>query len=106
MPDAWSDKRERQYQHIKKNQQQRYGKSEERAKEIAARTVNEERRRKGETKGETKGDPQRTEGTGNPNSSLESRTKAQLYNRAAELDIDGRSEMSKQELVEAIRAAE
>lgn len=101
MPDAWSAKRERQYEHIKKSQKQR-GKSEERAKEIAARTVNKERRQEGETKSGKK----RTEGTGNPNSSLESRTKDELYNRAKQLGIDGRSSMTKAELVEAIRAAQ
>ncbi len=101
MPDAWSDKRERQYEHIEKSLRQR-GTSAERAKEIAARTVNDQRRKEGETQSGKK----RTEGTGNPNTSLESRTKDQLYNRAKELGIDGRSSMSKDELVEAIRAAQ
>ena len=101
MPDAWSDKRERQYEHIKSSQKKR-GKSEERAKEVAARTVNKQRRQEGETQSGKK----RTEGTGNPSSPLESRTKDELYNRAKQLGIDGRSSMSKDELVEAIRAAQ
>jgi len=99
MPEAWSDKRERQYEHIKESLVGD-GKSEERAKEIAARTVNKQRRQEHETESGKK----RTEGTGNPNTPLESRTKEELYNRADELDIDGRSKMSKDELIEAIRA--
>ena len=46
--DAWSAKRERQYEHIKESEQQQ-GRSTKRAKEIAARTVNKERAEKGET---------------------------------------------------------
>jgi plasmid stabilization system protein ParE len=49
MPDAWSDKRERQYEHIKDSYEDR-GVSEDEAEERAARTVNKERREKGETK--------------------------------------------------------
>lgn len=47
--EAWSDKRERQYQHIKESELER-GRSEERAQEIAAATVNKTRREEGETK--------------------------------------------------------
>jgi hypothetical protein len=47
--DAWSDKRERQYEHIK-DSELKQGRSTKRAKEIAARTVNKERAEKGETK--------------------------------------------------------
>jgi plasmid stabilization system protein ParE len=46
---AWSDKRERQYEHIKETYEER-GRSEDKAEEIAARTVNKERREHGETK--------------------------------------------------------
>jgi hypothetical protein len=95
-PEAWSNKDERQYEHIKESAKDR-GKSEERAKEIAARTVNKERREEGRTPNKT------TSGTGNPNQPLEDRSKEELENRAAELDIDGRSKMSKDELVKAIR---
>ncbi|TWT32169.1 hypothetical protein KOR34_39300 [Posidoniimonas corsicana] len=97
MPPAWSDKDERQYEHIKQNAQQR-GKSEERAEEIAARTVNKQRRSEGRTPNKT------TQGTGNPNTGLEDRTVDELRNRAAELQIEGRSKMNKQELVDAIRS--
>jgi plasmid stabilization system protein ParE len=46
---AWSDKRERQYEHIKDSYEER-GRSEDKAEELAARTVNKERREAGETK--------------------------------------------------------
>lgn len=94
--EAWSKKDERQYEHIRKSERER-GRSSERAKEIAARTVNDQRRREGRTENKT------TQGTGNPNSPLESRTVQQLRNRARELDIRGRSSMRKDELISAIR---
>ena len=49
MPESWSAKRERQYEHVKESEKER-GRSEERAEEIAARTVNKTRREHGETK--------------------------------------------------------
>lgn len=98
MPGAWSNKDERQYEHIKESQKER-GISEGRAKEIAGRTVNKTRREKGRTPNKT------TQGTGNPNRPLEERSKQELYNRAKDLDISGRSRMGKQELVRAIRRA-
>lgn len=49
MPKEWSDKRERQYEHIKDSYEDR-GKSEDKAEELAARTVNKERAEQGETK--------------------------------------------------------
>ncbi len=73
------------------------GKSEDRAQEIAARTVNKNRREEGRTPNRT------TQGTGNPNRGLEARTKDELENRAAELNIRGRSKMKKAELIDAIR---
>jgi plasmid stabilization system protein ParE len=96
MPDAWSDKEERQYEHIKERARKR-GKSAARAREIAARTVNKQRRQQGKTPQKT------TQGTGNPNKRLEDRTKQELYNRARQLKIGGRSKMNKSELVDAIR---
>lgn len=98
--EAWSDKDERQYEHVKESEKER-GRSEDRAEEIAARTVNKQRREEGRTKS----GQQSTSGTGNPNTKLEERTKKELENRAAELDIDGRSQMDKDELVRAIRKA-
>jgi hypothetical protein len=49
MPRAWSAKDERQYEHIKANEQKR-GRSEDKAEEIAARTVNKQRRQEGRAK--------------------------------------------------------
>jgi len=49
LPKVWSDKRERQYEHTKESYEDR-GRSEDKAEEIAARTVNKERAEKGETK--------------------------------------------------------
>ena len=50
MPKAWSNKDERQYEHIKEGYEKKGGKSAERAEEIAARTVNKERHEEGRTK--------------------------------------------------------
>jgi plasmid stabilization system protein ParE len=49
MPSSWSDKRERQYEHIKDSYEDR-GRSEDKAEELAARTVNKTRSESGETK--------------------------------------------------------
>lgn len=96
MPE-WIDKDERQYEHVKKSSMRR-GRSEERATEIAARTVNKQRRQQGRTQ------RRRTSGTGNPNTPLEERTRDELYNRARQLGVSGRSRMRKSELIEAIRS--
>lgn len=98
MPREWSDKDERQYDKIKKSAKQG-GHSTERAKEIAARTVNKQRRGEGRTKEKT------SQATGNPKGRLEDRTREELYNRAKELNISGRSNMGKSDLVSAIRRA-
>jgi hypothetical protein len=102
---AWSNKRERQYQHIKEGQRER-GTSESRAEEIAARTVNKNRAQSGESKQASKTStkdisPQRRgglrshTGSGGP-------TKDQLYNEAKQRNIKGRSSMSKKELAHAL----
>ena len=96
MPEAWSDKDERMYEQIMRSERKR-GKSAKQAREIAARTVNQQRRKEGRTANES------TRGTGNPHSRLEDRTVEQLRNRARELDISGRSSMKKAELISAIR---
>lgn len=98
MPKAWSRKDERKYEKIRKSSIEQ-GVKEERAEEIAARTVNRDRREEGRTKSGRK----TTSGTGNPNTSLEERSRQQLYNRAKELHIEGRSRMDKNALVRAIR---
>jgi hypothetical protein len=96
--DAWSGKDERKYEKIKKSAERR-GTSTGRAKEIAARTVNRDRR----VEGRTRSGRTTTTGTGNPNRPLEERSKQELYNRAKQMDIRGRSRMNKSELVRAIR---
>jgi hypothetical protein len=83
------------YKHIKKSAQDD-GKSENRAEEIAARTVNKQRREEGRTKNK------RTSGTGNPNTPLADRTRDELYNLAQEMNVKGRSHMTKSELVRAL----
>ena len=96
MPKAWSNKDERQYQHIKDSEREQ-GKSKEKAEEIAARTVNKQRREQGRTPNV------KTQGTGNPNTYLVDRTVDELRNLAAERGIKGRSKMKKAELITAIR---
>jgi plasmid stabilization system protein ParE len=96
MPRRWTDKDERKYEHIKEGELKR-GVNVRRAKEIAARTVNKSRREEGRTEN------QRTQGTGNPNTSLKERSKEELMNRARQMGIAGRSRMTKTELVRAIQ---
>ncbi|TWT90368.1 hypothetical protein Mal64_07570 [Pseudobythopirellula maris] len=97
MPQAWSDKDERQYEHVKKSAKDR-GRSDDRAEEIAARTVNKQRRQEGRTPNKT------TQGTGNPNTAFEDRTVEELRNRATQLGIKGRSKMRKEDLIQEIRS--
>jgi hypothetical protein len=96
MPTAWSNKDERMYEHIKESSEGK-GMPEKRAKEIAARTVNKNRREEGRTPNKT------TQGKGNPNKSLGDRTVGELKNIARDLNVEGRSKMKKDDLVEAIR---
>ena len=96
MPNAWTSKDERQYEKIRQSSRRR-GRSDERAKEIAARTVNKQRRKEGRTPNKT------TQGTGNPRLPLTDRTVAELRNLASERKIRGRSKMNKAELVRAIQ---
>jgi hypothetical protein len=98
MPRGWSKKDERMYDHIKESSQER-GAGEDRAEEIAARTVNKHRREEGRTPNT------RTQGTGNPNAPLAERTRDELQNLARELNVRGRSAMRKDELVAAIQKA-
>ncbi|MFC8386471.1 plasmid stabilization protein [Nocardia sp. NPDC057272] len=100
---AWSDKRERQYKDIKKSERDR-GRSEGRAEEIAARTVNKTRAQHGETKGSSKssrssGSSQRS---GGQRAQGGGKTRDQLYDEARRRNIDGRSKMNKQELANAL----
>ena len=95
-PRAWSAKDERQYEHVKQSELER-GRKRERAEEIAARTVNKQRRSEG------RAEQPRSRATGNPNASLHERSRDELYNRARELAIDGHSKMRKSDLIRAIR---
>jgi plasmid stabilization system protein ParE len=103
---AWSKKRERQYEHIKGSLEDR-GTSDEKAEEIAARTVNKERARTGEAK--TSSRLSRTDMSSGRRGGLRSgtnrpkgRTKDQLYNEAKHMGIKGRSRMTKEQLQRAV----
>ena len=105
MPRGWTEKRERQYEHIKQGVLER-GEDEDTAEEIAARTVNKERARAGEAKEPSKlsvndissgrrGGLRSHKGSGG-------RTKAQLYEEAKDKHIKGRSAMTKAQLERAV----
>ena len=102
---AWSKKRERQYDHIKEGLEDR-GRSEDEAEEIAARTVNKERARSGESNqaSRTSTDDISSGRRGGLRSHRGSggRTRDQLYQEAKEKNIKGRSTMSKAELEKAV----
>src|ERR671918_368802 len=101
-------KRARQYEHVKDSAKER-GASTKRAKEIAARTVNKERARSGESRERSRSSTQdissgrrggKRSGSGGP----KGRTRDQLYNEAKKLNIEGRSRMNKQQLLRAVES--
>jgi hypothetical protein len=103
---AWSNKRERQYEHIVDSEKDQ-GRSTKRAKEIAARTVNKQRARTGEARESSRTSRQdmssgrrggQRSGTNRP----KGRTKEQLYNEAKKMNISGRSRMNKHQLQRAV----
>jgi hypothetical protein len=99
-------KRARQYEHIKDSQLDQ-GASEDRAEEIAARTVNKERARHGESRQRSRSSTQdissgRRGGQRSGSSGPRGRTRDQLYNEAKKLGIDGRSKMNKSQLQRAV----
>ena len=99
-------KRARQYEHIKKSERQQ-GASEDRAEEIAARTVNKERARQGESRQRSRTSTEdissgRRGGQRSGTSRPKGRTRDQLYNEARQLGIEGRSKMSKAQLQRAV----
>jgi hypothetical protein len=101
-------KRARQYEKIKKSQRQRRT-SEGRAKEIAARTVQKERARSGESRQRSRTSTRdissgRRGGKRSGTSGPKGRTRDQLYNEAKKLNIDGRSRMNKSQLQRAVNA--
>jgi hypothetical protein len=102
---AWSAKRERQYKHIKEGLEKR-GSGEDKAEEIAARTVNKERARSGEAKQSSRLSKQDI--SSGRRGGLRShrgpggRTRDQLYEEAKRRNIAGRSKMTKAELEKAL----
>jgi hypothetical protein len=101
----WSDKRERQYEHIKSGLEER-GRSEDTAEQIAARTVNKERARHGESKEKSRTSTDDISsgrrGGLRSHSGSGGRTKEQLYADAKRKGIKGRSKMNKSELAKAV----
>ena len=101
-------KRARQYEHIKQSERDQ-GRSESRAEEIAARTVNKERARGGESReaSRTSTDDMSSSRRGGQRSGTnreKGRTRDQLYNEARQLNIEGRSQMNKAQLERAVDA--
>lgn len=99
-------KRARQYEHIKRSERE-HGASAERAEEIAARTVNKERARAGESRASSS--LSRTDMSSGRRGGLRSgtrrakgRTRDQLYEEARRMNISGRSKMSKKQLERAV----
>lgn len=106
MPAGSSRKRERQYEHVKESAAQR-GESPARAKEIAARTVNKERARSGESRTASRTstrDPKSASQRGGERShrGAQGPTRDQLYEEAKKRNIEGRSSMNKQQLQRAL----
>ncbi len=103
---TWSKKRERQYDHIKDGLLER-GESEDVAEEIAARTVNKERARAGETRTASRSSIEdissgRRGGLRSGSGGRRGRTREQLYNEARQLGVEGRSKMNKRQLQAAV----
>ena len=103
---AWSNKRERQYEHIKEGAKKQ-GTSTKRAKQIAAATVNKERARSGEAESSSR--LSRSDMSSGKRGGMRSgtnrekgRTKEQLYNEAKRMNVPGRSQMNKQQLQRAV----
>jgi len=102
---SWSKKRERQYEHIR-DSERKQGASTKRAKEIAARTVNKERARSGESRtrsrSSTRDMSSSRRGGLRSHSGARGQTKEQLYNQAKRLNVKGRSKMNKRQLLAAV----
>ena len=98
-------KRARQYEHVKKSEKQA-GRSESRAEEIAARTVNKEKARSGESRTRSRSSTSDISsgrrGGQRSGSGPGGRTREQLYNEAKNLNISGRSKMNKKQLLAAV----
>ena len=103
-----SSRRGRQYEHIRESER-RSGASETRAEEVAARTVNKERARSGESRTASPSSIKdissgRRGGRRSGGAGPRGRTRDQLYNEARRLGIDGRSKMDKDQLKRAVDA--
>jgi hypothetical protein len=101
-------KRARQYEHIKKSEKEQ-GASESRAEEIAARTVNKERARSGESRTRSRTSTKdmsssRRGGLRSGTNRPKGRTRDQLYEEAKHLGVEGRSKMNKEQLRRAVDA--
>ena len=99
-------KRARQYEHIKESQLEQ-GRSEDRAEEIAARTVNKERAQAGESRTASKSStkdmsPSKRGGQRSGTNRAKGRTREQLYNEARDRGVEGRSKMNKEQLRRAV----
>jgi len=108
MPRQWTDKQERKYQHIVESEKDQ-GESTKRAKEIAARTVNKERARKGQADTASRTSTHdisssRRGGLRSGRPGPRGRTRDQLYNEARQKGIEGRSKMTKAQLQRAVDA--
>ena len=108
MPKEWTDKQERKYQHIVDSEKDQ-GRSTERAKEIAARTVSKERAQKGQTKTASRSSTDdmsssKRGGRRSGTNRAKGRTKAQLYSEARRRGVKGRSSMNKDQLRRAVDA--
>jgi hypothetical protein len=108
MPAGSNAKRERQYEHIR-DSQKKQGKSDKRAKEIAARTVNKERARSGEATTSSRTSTKDTSssrrgGRRSGTNRATGRTREQLYQEAKKLNVPGRSSMNKEQLRKAVDA--
>ncbi|MGB8197271.1 MAG: hypothetical protein WCF25_09730 [Acidimicrobiales bacterium] len=106
-PETWSTKRERQFEHIKQSEL-RGGRSKDLAEEIAARTVNKERARAGESRTasttSTKDISSGRRGGLRSHTGPGGRTFEQLYEEARRKNIKGRSKMNKKALEKAVDA--
>jgi hypothetical protein len=106
VPTEWTAKQERKYEHIAESERDQ-GRSERRAKEIAARTVNKERAQKGQARTASRSSTDdmtssRRGGLRSGTNRTKGRTKEQLYNEARQNGIDGRSSMNKEQLRRAV----
>jgi len=102
----WTPKQERKYEHIKQSEK-RQGRPTRRAKEIAARTIQKERARRGQTKTASRTSVRdisssRRGGLRSGSRGPRGRTREQLYNEARQLGIGGRSSMHKEQLRRAV----